>query len=87
MVAGSVNLLIGCLIAIQAMVIEKVALSIIVGIFAYGFSIVLYVTSAQNIGATSSQILFSNALIWGLCCRICLFTNPSNGFISFQLSC
>ena len=65
-VAGSVNLLIGCLIASHAMAFGNVVPAIIVGIFAYGFSIVLYVTSAQNIGATRSQILFSTAPIWGV---------------------
>ena len=65
-VAGSVNLMIGCLIASQSMVFGNVIPAIIVGIFAYGFSIVLYVTSAQNIGATRSQILFSTAPIWGV---------------------
>lgn len=65
-VAGSVNLIIGCLITSQTMVLGNVISAIIVGIFAYGISIVLYVTSAQNIGATRSQILFSTAPIWGV---------------------
>jgi len=65
-VAGSVNLIIGCLIAGQSMMLTNIVPAIIVGIFAYGFSIVLYVTSAQNIGATRSQILFSTAPIWGV---------------------
>ena len=65
-VAGSVNLIIGSLIAGETMVLGNVVPAIIVGIFAYGFSIVLYVTSAQNIGATRSQILFSTAPIWGV---------------------
>lgn len=65
-VAGSVNLFIGCLIASQSMILGNVLPAIIVGVFAYGFSIVLYVTSAQNIGATRSQILFSTAPIWGV---------------------
>ena len=65
-VAGSVNLIIGCLIAGQTMVLGNVIPAIIVGIFAYGISIVLYVSSAQNIGATRSQILFSTAPIWGV---------------------
>jgi len=58
--------MIGCLITGNAMTPESVVPAIIVGIFAYGFSIVLYVTSAQNIGATRSQILFSTAPIWGV---------------------
>ena len=65
-VAGSVNLIIGCLIAGQTMALGNLVPAIIVGIFAYGISIVLYVTSAQNIGATRSQILFSTAPIWGV---------------------
>ena len=65
-VAGSVNLTIGCLIAGQAMVLWDVVPAIIVGIFSYGISIVLYVTSAQNMGATRSQILFSTAPVWGV---------------------
>ena len=65
-VAGSVNLLIGCLIARQMMALGNVVPAIIVGVFAYGLSILLYVTSAQNIGATRSQILFSTAPIWGV---------------------
>jgi len=65
-VAGSVNLLIGCLIAGQGISFGNVIPAIVVGIFAYGISIVLYVTSAQNIGATRSQILFSTAPVWGV---------------------
>lgn len=64
--AGSVNLTIGCLIASQTMSLGNVAPAIIVGIFSYGISIVLYVTSAQNMGATRSQILFSTAPVWGV---------------------
>lgn len=65
-VAGSVNLIIGCLMASQPMQFVIIAPAIMVGIFSYGFSIVLYVTSAQNIGATRSQILFSTAPLWGV---------------------
>jgi len=66
MVAGSVNLILGCLIATQSMEFGNVAIALIVGTFSYGLSIVLYVTSAQNIGATRSQILFSTAPLWGV---------------------
>ena len=65
-VAGSVNLIIGCMIAGQSMVFGNVVPAIIVGVFSYGFSIVLYVTAAQNIGATRGQILFSTAPLWGV---------------------
>jgi drug/metabolite transporter (DMT)-like permease len=65
-VAGSVNLVIGCLIANQPMQPGPVSIALAVGAFSYGLSIVLYVTSAQNIGATRSQILFSTAPLWGV---------------------
>ncbi|MBK7214537.1 MAG: EamA family transporter [Bacteroidales bacterium] len=65
-VAGSVNLLIGCLIANQPITMGNVGPALLVGIFSYGFSIMLYVTSAQNLGATRGQIMFSTAPIWGV---------------------
>lgn len=66
LVAGSVNLLIGMMISTQAVEMNSVLPAIVLGIFAYGISIVLYVVSAQNIGATRSQVLFSTAPIWGV---------------------
>jgi drug/metabolite transporter (DMT)-like permease len=66
LVAGSVNLFIGSLIASKPMIFGNIVPAIGVGIFSYGFSIVLYVMSAQNIGATRSQILFSTAPLWGV---------------------
>lgn len=65
-VAGSVNLLIGCLIASEPLKFGSVGPALLVGIFSYGFSIMLYVTSAQNLGATRGQILFSTAPLWGV---------------------
>jgi drug/metabolite transporter (DMT)-like permease len=65
-VAGSVNFIIGCFIATQPIQFGCIAPAIVVGVFSYGFSIVLYVTSAQNLGATRSQILFSTAPLWGV---------------------
>ncbi len=65
-VAGSVNLMIGCLIADQPFLFGSVFPAVVTGIFAYGISIVLFIISAQNIGATRSQILFSTAPAWGV---------------------
>jgi drug/metabolite transporter (DMT)-like permease len=79
-VAGSDNLMIGCFMAGQKMVFVNVVPALVVGVFAYGICIVLYVTSAQNLGATRSQILFSTAPIWGYYCLICSTTNLFNGF-------
>lgn len=64
--AGVVNLLIGTLIANTPVVFNTILAALIVGGFSYGLSIVLYVTSAQNIGATRGQILFSTAPLWGV---------------------
>lgn len=65
-VAGFVNLIIGMIIADSSIHLGIIFLAIVVGVFAYGISIVLYVISAQNIGATRSQILFSTAPLWGV---------------------
>lgn len=66
LVAGSVNFIIGAIIATQPLQLDFLVLALIVGIFSYGVSITLYVTSAQNIGATRGQILFSTAPLWGV---------------------
>ncbi|HEY3388387.1 MAG TPA: DMT family transporter, partial [Prolixibacteraceae bacterium] len=50
-VAGSINLIIGTIFSSHPLLLENIVPAIVVGIFAYGFSIVLYVISAQNIGA------------------------------------
>lgn len=65
-VAGSVNFGIGCLISGNSLLLAGVSTALIVGAFSYGISIVLYVTSAQTIGATRGQILFSTAPLWGV---------------------
>lgn len=66
LVAGSINLLIGCWIAPESIALIHLAPALLLGAFSYGFSIVLYVTAAQNMGATRSQILFSTAPLWGV---------------------
>jgi drug/metabolite transporter (DMT)-like permease len=75
-VAGSVNLLIGFLLSGNSISMGHISGAIIVGIFAYGISIVLYVISAQNIGATRSQILFSTAPVWGVLLSYLLVHEP-----------
>ena len=65
-VAGSVNFGIGCLISDHSILSTGVVTALIIGAFSYGISIVLYVTSAQTIGATRGQILFSTAPLWGV---------------------
>jgi len=73
--AGMVNLLIGISISDTSMVSDNIFFALIVGGFSYGLSIVLYVTSAQNIGATRGQILFSTAPLWGVILSYIIFQN------------
>jgi drug/metabolite transporter (DMT)-like permease len=65
-VAGSINLIIGLLFAPVVLSVGTWVLALIVGIFAYGVSIVLYIISAQQMGATRSQIIFSSSPFFGL---------------------
>lgn len=74
-VSGTVNFLIGCFIAAQPIEMITVFPAVILGAFSYGISIVLYVTSAQHIGATRSQILFSTAPLWGVILSWLLFAD------------
>jgi drug/metabolite transporter (DMT)-like permease len=61
-VAGAINLLIGCLISGGWNIpIYETFIAITLGCFAYGLSITLYITSAQSIGAVRGQIIFSTA--------------------------
>lgn len=80
LIAGLVNFIIGSFLSSESFEITSVLPAILVGIFSYGFSIVLYVTSAQNIGATRGQILFSTAPIWGVLFSY-LFFNGSFQFV------
>ena len=79
LVAGSVNLAIGIgtsaypaagIITIEALLL---------GVFSYGASIVLYITAAQHIGATRGQIYFSSAPFWGVGLSVFLLGEPLSG--------
>ncbi len=66
LVAGTVNLVIGTVIAGQVGATNKVLFALAVGALSYGISNTLYVTAAQGIGATRSQMIFSAAPFFGL---------------------
>lgn len=66
LVAGSTNLIIGMSLSPMIGSIGSMIGGLLVGVFAYGFSIVLYITSAQQLGATRSQLIFSSAPFWGV---------------------
>lgn len=63
---GLTNFAIGCAVAGGLPAPGDAAWALLLGVFSYGVSIVLYVTSAQNLGATRSQILFSTGPFWGI---------------------
>lgn len=64
--AGAVNLIIGFAVEPFGKDMLMFAPAILVGIFSYGFSISLYILSAQNLGATRGQMLFSTAPFFGV---------------------
>ncbi|HEU5182268.1 MAG TPA: DMT family transporter [Candidatus Polarisedimenticolia bacterium] len=64
-IAGSTNLFAGCLIIGDAPAYRMVGLALLVGALCYGLSLVLYIGSAQQLGAARSQLLFSTAPFWG----------------------
>ena len=65
-VAGTVNLIIGMAIGDFTLSISKGAMAIGIGAFSYGLSVMLYISAAQRIGATRSQIIFSASPFFGV---------------------
>jgi len=70
--AGSVNLGLGLLIGNYSASGLQTLASLGLGVIAYGLSILLYIISAHNLGATRSQLLFSSAPFFGLILSITL---------------
>ena len=65
LVAGSINGAIGIFLTPSLPEFRIITGALIVGVFCYGLSIVLYITAAHCLGATRSQILFSSAPFFG----------------------
>jgi uncharacterized membrane protein len=65
-VAGIVNITIGTTLAPVTVGFQAIAMALIVGALSYGASIVLYIRSAQVIGATRAQVLFASAPFFGV---------------------
>lgn len=78
--AGSTNLLIGSIIAGKGYSLHSIGVALLVGTVSYGLSIVLYVTSAQQLGATRSQILFSTGPFWGILLAFVALGEPVSAF-------
>lgn len=64
-VAGMVNLGLGLALEPTDLGILTVLSALTVGVFAYGVSIVLYIISAQHLGATRAQVAFASAPFLG----------------------
>lgn len=64
--AGTINLVIGCLIARGAPSATLIATALLVGVLCYGISILLYIYGAQHLGASRAQLLFAVAPLSGL---------------------
>ena len=60
-VAGTANLAVGLLAEPFGASLAQIGGALSVGLFSYGISIALYITAAQQLGATRSQLLFSTA--------------------------
>jgi len=64
--AGSFNLVLGLLMgSFTANAVQTLG-ALGLGVVSYGLSILLYITSAQHLGATRSQLIFSSAPFFGL---------------------
>lgn len=78
LVAGAVNLTLGCILTGTSFAGNPrgIALALAVGAVAYGLSVVLYITSAQGLGASRSQMLFSTAPFFGVLLSVLLLGEP-----------
>ena len=64
-VAGLVNLGLGLALEPVSLRFGAVLTAAVVGVFAYGVSIVLYIVSSQHLGATRAQVAFASAPFMG----------------------
>jgi drug/metabolite transporter (DMT)-like permease len=66
LIAGSVNLSIGIALDPLNLDARTIVAALLVGALSYGASIVLYIRSAQGMGATRAQVIFSSAPFFGV---------------------
>ncbi len=83
---GITNLTIGMVLSNWQIELDYIPAALLIGVFSYGISIVLYVTSAQNLGATRGQILFSTAPFWGIFGAWILLGEPLNLIVLISFS-
>jgi hypothetical protein len=76
LVAGVTNLTIGIVLAPLPAAAAPLFAALGVGVFAYGASIVLYISAAQRLGATRAQIAFASAPFFGVLLSVVLLAEP-----------
>lgn len=76
LVAGVTNLSIGFALAPLPPTGLPIVVALSVGVFAYGASIVLYISAAQRLGATRAQIAFASAPFFGVLLSVVLLAEP-----------
>ena len=64
--AGTVNLSIGIITGNFTPAVSEIALALVIGAFSYGLSVMFFISAAQRIGATRSQIIFSASPFFGV---------------------
>jgi len=63
--AGTFNLLLAVFLGASLPPLSSIGVALAVGALSYGISIVLYITSAQHMGATRAQLVFATAPFFG----------------------
>lgn len=85
LIAGTFNLMVGLIFQAHSGSMVYAFPALLTGIFSYGGSIVLYVTAAQNLGATRSQMIFASAPLFGLVTSFIWLHEPMHIFHGFAL--
>ncbi len=64
--AGSTNFILGMIFEPHVLTAGTIGQALLVGALAYGLSLTLYITAAQQLGATRSQMIFATAPFFGV---------------------
>lgn len=64
--AGSTNFLLGIIFEPHVLAVTSIGQALLIGALAYGLSLNLYITAAQQLGATRSQMIFATAPFFGV---------------------
>ena len=76
LVAGAFNLIVGAFLAGGFGSLKIILFALAVGAVSYGVSVSLYITAAQGLGATRSQMIFSTAPFFGILLSVTLLGEP-----------